>query len=96
MNDIVKRIMQLADNFALQTRFDLSNTLTGKPTEAAPSHRQALQDELTRLFTPLTDAQAMTFLRDECIYASDDMCGWSFGQGVKWAEQKHGITGESK
>ncbi len=48
------------------------------------------------LFTPLTDEQERKFLRDECIYISEDICGWSFGQGVKWAEKMHGITGETK
>lgn len=57
MNDTVKRIMQLADWYALQHKFDLVNELNSNPTESSAFHRQVLESELTRLFTPLTDEQ---------------------------------------
>lgn len=83
MNDTVKRIMQLADNYALQTKFDCTNTLTGKPTEAAPFHRKALQDELVRLFTPL---KGQTFnTPDEAI---------AYLHGYAAAHDKYKIMGE--
>lgn len=53
MTNKVQKLMTLADRYALQLKFDLVNELNGKPTEGAQSHRQNLQDELTRLFTPL-------------------------------------------
>lgn len=89
MNDTVTQLIWLADEYAdaqgCSEDYDLATVL---------SKRQALQDELVRLFTPLTDEQTTKFLRDECIYTSEDICGWSFGQGTKWAEKQHGITGE--
>ena len=85
MNDTVTKLMGIADEYALRC--------STAHVSIEPA-RQALQDELTRLFTPLTDEQATKFLRDECIYTSEDICGWSFGQGAKWAEKQHGITGE--
>ena len=88
MNDTVTKILDLADKYA-KMRMDF-----GIFREQTTAARQALQDELTLLFTPLTDEQATKFLRDECIYTSEDICGWSFGQGAKWAEKQHGITGE--
>lgn len=86
MNESVQRIMALADEYA--------NAVETRDVPLENAARQALQDELVRLFTPLTDEQTTKFLRDECIYTSEDICGWSFGQGTKWAEKQHGITGE--
>ena len=85
MHDTVTKLLDYAEGYARAYRGS---------TYERHAARQALQDELTRLFTPLTDEQATKFLRDECIYTSEDICGWSFGQGTKWAEKQHGITGE--
>ena len=85
MNDTVTKLLDYAEGYARAYRGS---------TYERHAARQALQDELTLLFTPLTDEQATKFLRDECIYTSEDICGWSFGQGAKWAEKQHGITGE--
>ena len=85
MHDTVTKLLDYAEGYARAYRGS---------TYERHAARQALQDELTRLFTPLTDEQATKFLRDECIYTSEDICGWSFGQGAKWAEKQHGITGE--
>ena len=64
MNDTVTKLITLADRYALQLKFDLVNELNGKPTESAPFHRKALQDELVRLFTPLTDEEITKQYRD--------------------------------
>ena len=85
MHDTVTKLLDYAEGYARAYRGS---------TYERHAARQALQNELTRLFTPLTDEQATKFLRDECIYTSEDICGWSFGQGAKWAEKQHGITGE--
>lgn len=85
MHDTVTKLLDYAEGYARAYRGS---------TYERHAARQALQDELTLLFTPLTDEQATKFLRDECIYTSEDICGWSFGQGAKWAEKQHGITGE--
>lgn len=85
MHDTVTKLLDYAEGYARAYRCS---------TYERHAARQALQDELTLLFTPLTDEQATKFLRDECIYTSEDICGWSFGQGAKWAEKQHGITGE--
>ena len=85
MHDTVTKLLDYAEGYARAYRGS---------TYERHAARQALQDELTLLFTPLTDEQATKFLRDECIYTSEDICGWSFGQGTKWAEKQHGITGE--
>ena len=85
MHDTVTKLLDYAEGYARAYRGS---------TYERHAARQALQDELTLLFTPLTDEQTTKFLRDECIYTSEDICGWSFGQGTKWAEKQHGITGE--
>lgn len=50
MNDTVKRVLVLADEFALRGYHH------GTP-DSREAARQALHDELTRLFTPLSDEQ---------------------------------------
>lgn len=55
MNDAIKRVLVLADEFALSSY----HHDTPDSREAA---RQALHDELTRLFTPLSDEQIIDVL----------------------------------
>lgn len=96
MNDTVMKLMSMVDLLCSACVDDVcagDQAIPNYESNASTLHA-ALEAELTRLFTPLTDEQSTKFLRDECIYTSEDICGWSFGQGVKWAESMHGITGE--
>ena len=86
MNDTVTQLIWLADEYAdaqgCSEDYDLATVL---------SKRQALQDELTLLFTPLTDGAVTTgycFQPHKYEHVRVFMCG------VRWAEREHGITGE--
>jgi len=85
MNDTVTKILDLADKYA-KMRMDF-----GIFREQTTAARQALQDELVRLFTPLTDGAVTTgycFQPHKYEHVRVFMCG------VRWAEREHGITGE--
>ena len=78
MNDTVKQIMMMVDEYMIQER-DGANGCEA---------RQALQEELTRLFTPLTDEQ-INALQLEHVGKTK----W-FTSIVRDIEVAHGITGE--
>lgn len=80
MNSIDK-ILSLADEYASQSK----RSGEGRLTHAA---RQALEAELTRLFTPLSDEQ----IKQACKET------WVFDTAKQWVsnvEAMHGIGGES-
>ena len=83
MNDTVSRLMGMIDEYAE------SHSLTRGERE---EKYQALQDELVKLFTPLTDEQ-MDYLHGEanrgyCIEPEE------YSKAFRDAEKAHGITGE--
>ena len=83
MNDTVTKLLDFADALAQEVK-DFGHL------DHSPA-RQALQDELTRLFTPLTDGAVTTgycFQPHKYEHVRVFMCG------VRWAEREHGITGE--
>lgn len=91
MNDTVTRLMALAGSYALQSRFDLENQLNGKPTSLAQHHRQTLQDELQKLFTPLRSCEIGDHIYGLEPDTKEGLCAFSFREGARWAEKEHGI-----
>ena len=88
MNDTVTKILALADDYADVSVGHEECRATQDDLDAA---RQALQDELVRLFTPLTDGAVTTgycFQPHKYEHVRVFMCG------VRWAEREHGITGK--
>ena len=84
MNDTVTKLMGMVDEYMIQER-DGTN---GREV------RQALQDELVRLFTPLTDEHVNGVLRSASPEWLEETDCWSFKCGIKFAEVQRGITGE--
>lgn len=85
MNDTVTKLMALADEWANHCRGWL-------PID--PKYRQALHDELVRLFTPLSDEQIKQATGAGGEYwATSKIYIKAIFQA---AEKAHGITGESK
>ena len=89
MNDTVKRLMDLADEYAA----------AAWASNNAPATRQALKAELVRLFTPLSDGQ-ITQIWDK---NQTTLSGWDYGgtevineyrfeEAVREIEAAHGIT----
>lgn len=85
MNDTVTKLLELADTYA--------EAVTYRSEAAQISTRQALQDELVRLFTPLTDERIMKAF---CAKPHSTQYVGVFFAGVRWAQQMHGITGEKQ
>lgn len=82
MHDTVTKLLDYAEGYARAYRGS---------TYERHAARQALQDELVRLFTPLTDGAVTTgycFQPHKYEHVRVFMCG------VRWAEREHGITGE--
>lgn len=84
MTDTITRLMALADEYALRNYH-----------HHAPGHReltrQALQDGLQKLFTPLSDGQIKSMYHRLC-----NSVGASYGTMARATEAAHGITGETK
>ena len=102
MTDTVTRLMKHAD------RYSLASGLGDGAGELR--HRQALHDELVRLFTPLSDEQiqeaaTLAVKRKELNWAGFSEDGYgvytipvlstSHMKLIRIAEQAHGIGGES-
>lgn len=84
MNDTVTKILDLVGEYAEHYAEDRRwGTFTADTTKA----RQALQDELTRLFTPLTDEQINPLCKETWVVET-------VKQWVRAIESMHGITGE--
>lgn len=88
MHDTVTKLLDYAEGYARAYRGS---------TYERHAARQALQDELTRLFTPLTDEQIASIEREAWIKYSGTKIAVNTTQGavmVRMAEKVHGITGE--
>ena len=81
MTDTVTRLMGLADEFMIQEREGTNGY------EA----RQALHDELVRLFTPLSDEQ----IRACAPYGMQHMTDGVIRELARAVEKAHGIGGEA-
>lgn len=85
MIDTVKRIMDLADTYG--------NAIERGGYQAENASRQALQDELVRLFTPLTDEQIATVYfgaTEQSLRPQDNVLAHKFARAIEF---QHG-TGE--
>lgn len=91
MNDTVTKILELVSEYAEHYAEDRRwGTFTADTTKA----RQALQDELTRLFTPLTDEQIATVYfgaTEQSLRPQDNVLAHKFARAIEF---QHGITGE--
>ena len=81
MINTVTKLMALADEYA--------NAVETRDVPLENAARQALQDELVRLFTPLTDEQIRQ--AGHLNVEGERMLPYSFARAI---EQMHGITGE--
>ena len=77
MIDTVTKLMRMIDAYATDPAYKGTSGL-----------RQALQDELVRLFTPLTDEQ----IDDACESLGFGALSWTVV--ARAVEKAHGITGE--
>ena len=82
MTDTVKRLIALADDYALR------NYHHDDP-DSREAARQALHDELVRLFTPLSDEQIRVAL------GLENLPWLSLVKDIRAVEKAHGIGGES-
>lgn len=83
MNDTVTKILALADEYKDQ------------PYPFHAEARQALQDELVRLFTPLTDEQIGEIWEAHALHGSTDKQKfYSPHVFARLIAEAHGITGE--
>jgi hypothetical protein len=93
MNDTVMKLMSMVDLLCSACVDDVcagDQAIPNYESNASTLHAD-LEAELTRLFTPLTDEQIKR--QTEVFVWLDDPD--DFRSGVKWAEEHHGITGES-
>ena len=81
MTDTVTRLMGLADEYAMRC---------GTAHVSIEPARQALQDELVRLFTPLSDEQIKSMYHRLC-----NSVGSGYQTVARATEAAHGIGGES-
>ena len=88
MTDTVTRLMGLADEFALRC-------FHHEHAHNRELARQALEAELVRLFTPLSEGTVARYLREVEPDVREDMCASSFCEGIRFAEKHRGIGGES-
>lgn len=84
MTNTVTWLMELADCYRDGCNPDRTNKA-----------RQALESELTRLLTPVELSKITDHLSNLDADVSEDLCAYSFRSGVYWAEEQHGIGGES-
>lgn len=95
MTNTVARLMRLVDDYAaLRGNWDSGNTSETTP-HLVVSARQALEAELTRLFTPLSDEQIATVYfgaTGQSLRPQDNVLAHKFTKAI---EQQHGIGGES-
>lgn len=90
MNDIVTRLMALADDYAM------SRTQYGVFADEVSNTRQVLQDELQKLFTPLSDEQIEEVWKAHVLPGfTDRQKFYSPHVFTRLIEQAHGI-GETK
>ena len=85
MNDTVTKLMALVDD-AIAASHEINHDYT--------ITRQALQDELVRLFTPLTDEQIATVYfgaTEQSLRPQDNVLAHKFARAIEF---QHGITGE--
>mgnify|MGYP001475717473 CR=1 FL=1 len=98
MNDTVTKLMWMVDEltFLAERVIDERDNadICLASINARNKQRQALQDELVRLFTPLTDEQISNVFRNASPGWLEETDTWSFKCGIKFAESRHGITGE--
>lgn len=88
MNDTVTRLMELADK-AIAAQDQRLGIL-------AQDYRQALQYELIKLFTPLSDEQITTVYfgaTGQSLRPQDNVLAHKFARAI---EHQHGIKGDSK
>ena len=102
MNDTVTKILELADDVAAATHNYFADQANVVAWEKMVSARQALQDELTRLFTPLrgqtfnTPDEAVAYLHgyaaacDKYKIMGADNAVFDIAANM----EEHGITGE--
>lgn len=82
MTDTVTRLLALADDYADERRLGFSQ-------EDVQTKRQALHDELTRLFTPLSDGR----IRACAPYGMQHMTDGVIRELARAVEKAHGIGG---
>lgn len=87
MTDTVTRLLEMVDDYARERMHNPNKLLLGN----VRIKRQALQDELVRLFTPLRDEQIRNMYHELC-----NSVGASYQTIARATEQAHGITGDSK
>ena len=83
MNDTVKRLMELADEYMMQEREGTNGYKA----------RQALEAELTRLFTPLKHTQIFDIVKATHAAEPDETSLTWAVKFVDLVEEAHGITG---
>lgn len=89
MTNTVEKLMALAD--AYTQAFHKNMQETGN-WYAYGRQRQALKDKLTSLFTPLSQSDMVDgFIK----HPHETQYVRVFSAGARWAERRHGITGES-
>ena len=104
MNDTVKRLMGLADDYAYNKAEAMRNQYESWHSRASmrqddaetDESRQALEDELVRLFTPLSDEQIATVYfgaTEQSLRPQDNVLAHKFARAIEF---QHGITGETK
>ena len=96
MTDTVTRLMQLAGEWADQVG-NISDPLNTHEewelsVRKAKLAKQALHDELVRLFTPLSDDEVDGVFKQLTGYNKPTKAGVEFARAV---EKAHGIGGES-
>lgn len=96
MTDTVTRLMGLAGEWADQVGNIADPLNTHEEWELSVRKeklaKQALQDELVRLFTPLSQSEVVDGF---CKQPHDVQYVSVFNAGVRFAEKQHGIGGES-
>lgn len=95
MTNTVTRLMELADRYAANYRAHY--TPAGCENVNITDARQALEAELTRLFTPLSDEQIESGRKD-MFSTGNPFCPCdrkTMRKAVQWAERQHSIGGES-
>lgn len=96
MNDTVMKLMSMVDLLCSACVDDVcagDQAIPNYESNASTLHA-ALEAELTRLFTPLSDEQISNVFRNASPGWLEETDTWSFKCGIKFAESRHGITGE--
>lgn len=96
MNDTVMKLMSMVDLLCSACVDDVcagDQAIPNYESNVSTLHA-ALEAELTRLFTPLSDEQISNVFRNASPDWLEETDTWSFKCGIKFAESRHGITGE--